>query len=79
MRELKKWQIRKIINEAMQLANEVSLRDEVNLEDIYKIAEGVKGEKITRREKLVIAGIVRRHYPIQRKVQNKKLKVFIMI
>ncbi len=79
MRELKKWQIRKIINEAMQLANEVSLRDEINLEDIYKIAEGVKGEKITRREKLVIAGIVRRNYPIQRKVRDKKLKVFIMI
>ena len=79
MRELKKWQIRKIINEAMQLANEVSLRDEINLEDIYKIAEGVKGEKITRRENLVIAGIVRRNYPIQRKVRDKKLKVLILI
>ena len=79
MHELKKWQIRKIINEAMQLANEVSLRDEVNLEDIYKITEGVKGEKITRREKLVIAGIVRRNYPIQRKVQNKELKVLILL
>ncbi len=79
MRELKKWQIRKIINEAMQLTNEVSLRDEINLEDIYKITEGVKGEKITRRENLVIAGIVRRNYPVQEKVQNKKLKVFIII
>jgi len=44
-----------------------------------KIAEGVKGEKITKREKLVIAGIVRGYYPIQRKAQNKKFEVLILL
>ena len=79
MHELRKGQIKKIINSAMKLTNEITLRDTIKLEDIYKIAEGVKGEKITRREKLIIVGIVRRNYPIHRKVQNKKLKVFILL
>ncbi len=79
MRELKRFQIKRIIEEAMRITNDITLRENVKLEDIYKIAEAVKGERLTKREKLIIAGIVRRNYPVYRELQNKELKVLVMM
>ena len=75
MRELKRNQIKKIIEETMDLANAITLRDTIKLEDIYKIAEAVKGEKLTKREKLRISGIVRYDYPIYREEKDKKILI----
>ena len=79
MRELKRFQIRKIIDEAMKMTNDITLRDTIELDEIYKIAEAVKGERLTKREKLIIAGIVRRNYPMYRELQNKELKVLVIM
>ncbi|EDY34554.1 hypothetical protein ABOONEI_1354 [Aciduliprofundum boonei T469] len=79
MRELKRYQIKRIIEEAMRITNDITLREDVKLEDIYKMVEAVKGERLTKKEKLIIAGIVRRNYPVYRELQNKELKVLIMM
>ncbi len=79
MRELKRFQIKRIIEEAMRITNDITLREDVKLEDIYKMVEAVKGERLTKREKLIIAGIVRRNYPVYRELQNKELKVLVMM
>ena len=79
MRELKRFQIKRIVEEAMRITNDITLRDTVKLDDIYKIAEAVKGDKLTRREKLIIAGIVKRHYPTYRELGNNELKVIVMV
>ncbi len=79
MRELKRSQIKRIIEEAMRITNDITLREDVKLEDIYKMVEAVKGERLTKREKLIIAGIVRRNYPVYRELQNKELKVLVMM
>ena len=79
MHELKRFQIKRIIEEAMRITNDITLREDVKLEDIYKMVEAVKGERLTKREKLIIAGIVRRNYPVYRELQNKELKVLVMM
>ena len=79
MRELKRGQIKRIIEEAIRLAGEFGGRDEIHLQEIYRIAEIVKGGKLTKREKLRIVGIVRRNYPAHREIRNNELKVMIMI
>ena len=79
MRELKRFQIKRIIEEAMRITNDITLREDVKLEDIYKIAEAVKGEKLTRREKLIIAGVVSRYYPTYKELKDKELKVVVMV
>ena len=63
----------------MRITNDITLRDTVKLDDIYKIAEAVKGEKLTRREKLIIAGIVRRNYPVYKELEDNELKVVVMV
>ncbi len=78
MRELKRYQIKKIINMAFQAAVD-SGRNELELHDIYKIAEGVKGERLTKKEKLIIAGLVRRRYATKREVRDNKLKLFLLV
>ena len=78
-RELKRFQIKRIIEESMRITNDITLRDAVKLEDIYKMAEAVKGERLTKREKLMIAGIVKRHYPTYRELEDNELKVIVMI
>ena len=62
MRELRKGEVREIINVYMKLLYRMG-RDEIRLEEVYMIAEAVKGEKLTTKEKKRIAGIVRRNYP----------------
>ena len=79
MHELKRFQIKRIIEESMRITNDITLRDAVKLEDIYKMAEAVKGERLTKREKLMIAGIVKRHYPTYRELEDNELKVIVMI
>lgn len=79
MRELRRGQIKKIIKESMRLASEITLRDELTLEDLYKMAEAVKGEKLTRREKQIIAGIVRRNYPSKNEVRKSNLQILIVL
>ena len=79
MRELKRFQIKRIIEEAMRITNDITLREDVKLEDIYKIAEAVKGERLTKREKLIIAAIVKRSYPTYRELENNELKVIVMV
>ncbi len=78
MRELKRYQIKRIIDRAIQAALD-SGRDELELHDIYKIAEGVKGERLTKKEKLIIAGLVRRRYATKREVRDNKLKLFLLV
>ena len=78
MRELKRGQIKRIIEETMRFAGEFGGRDEIHLQEIYEIAETVKGGKLTKREKLRIAGIVRYNYPIRREFQNKEIKIMII-
>ncbi len=75
MHELNKFQILRIIEETMELANTITLRDTIALENIYKMAEAVKGEKLTKREKLRIFGIVRYNYPIFREGKDKKILI----
>ncbi|ADD09015.1 hypothetical protein [Candidatus Aciduliprofundum boonei] len=79
MHELKRFQIKRIIEEAMRITNDITLREDVKLEDIYKIAEAVKGERLTKREKLMIAGIVKRHYSTYRELEDNELKVVVMV
>ncbi len=79
MRELRRGQIKKIIKESMRLASEITLRNELTLEDLYKVAEAVKGEKLTRREKQIIAGIVRRNYPSKNEVRKSKSQILIVL
>ncbi|ADD08876.1 hypothetical protein [Candidatus Aciduliprofundum boonei] len=79
MRELKRFQIKRIIEEAMRITNDITLRDTIKLEDIYKIAEAVKGERLTKKEKLMIAGAVSRCYPTQKKLENKELEVLVLM
>jgi len=79
MHELKRYQIKRIIEEAMRITNDITLRDTIKLEDIYKMAEAVKGERLTKREKLIIAGIVKRNYPTYRELEDDELKVVVMV
>ncbi len=78
MRELKRGQVLRIIEKTMNLIDAVTVRDTINLEEIYKIAEAVKGEKLTKREKLRISGIVRYNYPICREGEDKKIKILMI-
>ena len=77
-RELSKSEIKKMVKGIMKMTNDIMLRDTMRLQDIYKIVEVIKGGELTKREKLVIAGIVTRHYPMYRKVEEKQLSVFIL-
>ncbi len=79
MRELKRGQIKRIIEEAMRVAGEFGGRDEIHLQEIYRVAEIVKGGKLTKREKLRIVGIIRRNYPARRELQNNELRILIII
>jgi len=79
MHELKRYQIKRIVEEAMKMTNDITLRDSLRLEDIYKIAEAVKGERLSKREKLMIAGVVSRYYPTYKELENKELKVMVMV
>ena len=79
MHELKRFQIKRIIEEAMRITNDVTLRDTIKLEDIYKMAEAVKGERLTKREKLMIAAIVKRSYPTYRELEDKELEVLVLM
>ncbi|AGB04096.1 hypothetical protein AciM339_0231 [Aciduliprofundum sp. MAR08-339] len=82
VRELKRGQIRKIIEEAMRLSATITLRETISLDDIYKIAEALKGEPLTRREKLIISGIVSYDYPRANKSrgggQKSRLQILIV-
>jgi len=79
MHELKRYQIKRIVEEAMKITNDITLRDTLRLEDIYKIAEAVKGEELTKREKLMISGVVSRYYPTYRELEDNELKVMVMV
>ena len=79
MHELKRFQIKRIIEEAMRITNDITLRDTIKLEDIYKMAEAVKGERLTKKEKLMIPGIVKRCYSTYRELENNELKVVVMV
>ena len=79
MRELKRFQIKRIIEEAMRITNDITLREDVKLEDIYKMVEAVKGERLTKREKQMIAAIVKRTYPTYRELENNELRVVVMV
>ncbi len=46
----------------MRITNDIILGEDVKLEDIYNMAEAVKGEKLTMIEKLIIAGVVSRDH-----------------
>ena len=77
-KELMRGQIREIIDEAMRLASRITLRDEVTLEDLYKMAEALKGLPLTTKEKKIIAGIVTRNYPRKIEEENRQIKIFIV-
>ena len=79
MHELKRYQIKRIVEEAMKMTNDITLRDTLRLEDIYKMAEAVKGERLSKREKLIIVGIIKRNYPTYRELEDDELKVVVMV
>ena len=77
--ELHRGQVRKIIDEAMELAATITLRDTITLNDLYKLAEALKGSPLTTKEKQTIAGIVRKNYPAKRELQNDELQILIVL
>ena len=79
MRELSKSEIKKIVKEILSVTNDITIRDTMKLQDIYTIVEVIKGGKLTKREKLIIAGLISRKYPLCRKVENKQLSVLILV
>ena len=70
MRELRKGEVREIINVYMKLLYRMG-RDRIRLEEVYMIAEAVKGGKLTTREKKRIAGYITKNYPKKKEAKSK--------